>query len=309
MNRSSAIKILVHEKYGLVVQSIKKINTGVINENYIVQAQGKKYIFKIYNLRNTKQLQFEINVVQKLGELKYPCPRLLHTQDGQLHTQFQERHCLLYEYIPGKPLKTINKKKMFQIGIQLGKMHALLQKMPQKVVRESWELSDMLSYVETEKKQMDKKNIPGLKNFLLEVKKEFADVHLSKALPVGITHQDVKPENIIEHKSSLTFIDFDNVYRGLLIVDALTPVIWMCFPKGVFSISLFESYMKGYQQSRHLKKFEKRHLFDALRFRLLREAFVWPMRFESTKAKPKFTQFNNAYKSLVKHKSFFVSYE
>ena len=156
---------------------------------------------------------------------------------------------------------------------------------------------------------MIQKKYPDAKALIGFIQKELSNIVFPNKLPQGVTHQDVKPENIVKDaRGAIHFIDFDACYRGILLYDVMTPIIWMCFTKGgQLRKQHIQSYVRGYQGVRKLEQKEKKHFFDALKFRLLREAFVWPMRFSAAIAKPKSRHFVKAYCELSGHQNFIES--
>jgi Ser/Thr protein kinase RdoA (MazF antagonist) len=116
---------------------------------------------------------------------------------------------------------------------------------------------------------------------------------------MGLTHQDFKPENIIEDgMGSLHVIDFDNLYYGVLLYDIMTAVIWLCFENNYLRKDLFVNLLEGYESERCLCQREIEHIDDALRFRLLREIFDWPRQYMNAHAVEQCQYFMGLYRRL-----------
>ena len=98
-------------------------------------------------------------------------------------------------------------------------------------------------------------------------------------LPRGGTHQDIKPENVLvkNNHSVNGIIDFDNGYYGDLLHDITTTICWYCFKGHRLNFRLFENFISSYQDERKLSDIEKEYFYQGIKFRLIREAIIWPM--------------------------------
>jgi hypothetical protein len=76
-------------------------------------------------------------------------------------------------------------------------------------------------------------------------------------------------------------------------------IIWSCFVEGVLQEKLFTAYLEGYDEYRKFTESEKCFLYEALLFRLLRETFVWPMRFSPEVAMTQSGNFLKSYNHMV----------
>ncbi|MCU0821166.1 MAG: phosphotransferase [Spirochaetes bacterium] len=302
----SDIKRILREDYGIKALAVEKIKVGVINSNYIVNSDSGDYLFKIYNLHNDREVRFELNILEFLGGYNFPCPRIIRNTRGGLLVKYSGRPVVLLSFIPGRMALEPPPDVMRTVGVLAGRLHKLLRNFKQPVKIFTWEPADIGRLIRTESENIIKKKYPDAENFVGFIAGQFKQMKFPGTLPVGMTHQDIKPENIIvDDKGKISFIDFNNCYRGVLIYDAMTTVIWSCFRNGDLREDLFSQYILGYNESRPFTGIEKEYCFDALRFRLLRETFVWPMRFKPGVAREKGEPFLLSYRNLMKHEGLY----
>ncbi len=280
---SSTLRALL-SRWGLQESGEERLRGGVLNDNHLVQFRSKRFILKIYRFRDAAQVAFEQRLLRRLAAVRFPCPRIVPTLEGKGVVPWQGKVAALYGYLPGTPQRALDHAVLRRVGVLLGTLHMTLRHEPQTVEKDRWEPADIAAFLKTEPAQIYRKRFPEAREHIPYITREFAGLHLPDGLPVGMTHQDVKPENIIVDGRCVSFIDFDNAYRGVLLYDVMTPAIWSCFRGRTFSREAFRILLRGYESVRPLTRQERAHLRDALRFRLLRESFAWAMRFHTPKA-------------------------
>ncbi len=291
--------MILEEGYGIAAKKIFPVRGGIINTNFRIATASGDFLLKVYNLRTREQAEFEIGAFERLAQKNFPCPRPLRAADGGRTADFGGKPAVLFHYIPGAPLTLITPERLYEVGRGVACLHKTLRRHPQAVVRDEWEPEDIGRFIRTQSATIIRKRFPGAKNFVRFIEKEFSTLKLPSGLPSGLTHQDIKPDNIIVAPDGIChIIDFDNMYRGVLLYDMMTTIIWTCFPGTRFSLKRFEAFMRGYERERRLTNVERRAVPEALRFRLLREAFVWPMRFSPRVARRNAAHFLASYRHL-----------
>jgi len=302
IDKANQISIHLERCYGINTLEINQIDHGVINSNFRIHSRHGSYIFKIYNLRDELNVSFELEILEFLSLKKFPSPRAIADKAGRLFRQFQAKPAVLLRYIPGRMITDITDQQMFQIGEGVGALHRILENYRQEIERVTWEPDDIRRHIQVESKNIIRKNYPDALNFVSFISREFKNLEFPVNLPMGITHQDIKPDNIIiDQEGHISFIDFNDCYKGTLLFDIMTTVIWSCFEVGALDFEMFKSYLGGYMKERPLTLIEKEYCFTALLFRLLREAFVWPMRFSSDIAEKRSKKFLSGYRYLRTH--------
>lgn len=279
------LKHFLESVYFLRIDSFEILRGGVINENYLVRAGEKKFVCKCYLLRVVQQVDYEVNILLKLSALRFPCTVPQMGNNGLYVQNFEEKPLVLYDFIDGAVLETWDQKIMAKVGSLIGMMHSALRDCEQLVERDVWDQQRINFLAEHEVGEVLKKKFIGVEDFLQEILYVLRHTPSFEHLPRGTTHQDVKPSNIIcDENGALSFIDFDNVCRDVLLIDTMTPLIWMAFDGEQWNEQFVFDYLQSYISYRPLHDDEKKVAREALLYRCAREAFVWAYRFNTDEA-------------------------
>ncbi len=272
------VKSFLKKQYELDIVSLERIKIGLMNINYKVRcSSGNSYIFKIYDLAETKSALYTARLLKFLSDRDFPCPVLSVSKRGELVSLFNKKPCVLYDYIHGSIHNHFKKKDIYEVGFFLGKMHKKGLGFKQPFKKTTWDQEDLKKIVRKNKSIFLKSRLQGASLLIKSVVSELDRFNFPKNLPFGITHQDVKPENVVFSKGKVKgFLDFDNSYKGVLLNDLTTAIIWSCFKNNIMDYSLLNSYLRGYSKSRKLTKIEKDNLLEGIKFRILRESFIGP---------------------------------
>ncbi|MDQ7815021.1 MAG: phosphotransferase [Patescibacteria group bacterium] len=290
------------KEYGIHPVVLLGLDDGMININHRIKSEEGDFVFKRYTLRNPQQVAYEIAVLDRLAKHGFSCPRVRKTLAGKSQTVWQGKPTILLDFIPGKPLKRWNAEILHQVGRMLGQMHMATEgmKLP-SVDRERWSFPEVAWIMKNGVKRILALRDGIRVDDIYFMSAEYATLGDLERLPTGVTHQDVKPDNIVMgNDGTISFIDFDNVYDDALLIDLATTIIWTCFPGGELVKGSLSSLLAGYESVKPLTKIEKRLFYDLIRFRLLREALDWPMRFSTEQALKNHRHFLAAYRDLAK---------
>jgi Ser/Thr protein kinase RdoA (MazF antagonist) len=267
----------ISESYGIQVLDAQKIEKGVLNSNFLIQTAGCQYVFKVYNFKKENEIDFEVRALKILGEENFPAPRIIGNNQGNFVGYFDSRPCILYYFIDGVAKDVWGVDLVRQVGVLIGKMHLILRDYTNRSKVGLWDFEQIKNLVQNDGARLVRGGFPGASALLSFLSREFDKINLEAGLPVGFTHQDVKPENVIVADGRVNgFVDFDNSYIGVLINDLTTTAIWSCFSNKKLDIDLFDTLVSGYEKERRLERCEKNSLEACMRFRFLREAFIGP---------------------------------
>lgn len=181
-------------------------------------------------------------------------------------------------------------------------MHVILRKTRPAVKKEGWDLEQIKRLLKTHRRDILHGAFPRANALLDFLDGELSTISLPTGLPKGLTHQDIKPENVIAREDKIvSIIDFDNGYYGELLHDITTTIIWWACPKQRLDTKLAHQFIQAYEKKRKLTPLERNALYgEALRFRLLREMLIWPMRVQHDvpQARKQVEKFMHMYRNL-----------
>lgn len=296
------IKDTLKKEYQIEPQVIERINFGVINDNYYIKNHdGREYLFKKYKNDQHAKIEFEIELYKILEGNNFPAPKIVTTVNNQRLLKADGNY-ILFKYIPGRMLNSVEQNIAKQVGSLTGQLHNIFNNIKENVNIEKWEPDDITNILFNHGNEVAERDFDYAYKFVQYVQNEYQKLKLDADLPQGMTHQDIKPENIIiDSDGKISFIDFNNCYTGCLLSDVMTFPIWAMFDfDNKLDISLFASYIKAYDQSRNLLQIEKSNIMETFKFRLLREAYVWPYRWlKADKARRNAWMFVNRYKDII----------
>lgn len=274
---SEKIKNFIQKQYGKKALEIKKFKAGVLNDNYLAITEKGNYVFRIYNFKNKEQVGFETELLEFLKENNFPSPKLLADNYNELIGNFNNKPCIFYEFIEGEQLKNITPGIMSQIGEAMAKLHNLSKNFQPSIKKPTWEPEELKRITAENKNKMLNSGFPRAEELMDFTETELAKYSFPENLPKGITHQDIKPENIIIKDNKIAgIIDFDNSYIGAFLHDITTTIIWVCFQNNELNESLMKELLKGYEKERKLTEEERKYLLPGIKFRLAREVFIGP---------------------------------
>jgi len=274
---NKALEEYINKEYGVDVAKITHIKNGITNTNYIVLTDDNKYIFKIYNFKNTEEVGFEVDVLEELKKHDFLSPRISVRVDGGVLGKFDTKPSLMYEYIEGETIPNWNDELIESVGEYMGRMHLLLRDLDIKSKYKLFDYDLTKKLVKIEGHKFLQANFPDHDKLLDFVKERLSGMSFPDDLPCGITHHDIKPENVIVDGGKLVgVVDFDLSYYGVLLNDMATTIIWSCFPNGELDQRMMNAFLKGYESKRELTKIEQDNFLEAIHFRLVREVFSSP---------------------------------
>lgn len=274
-----SIKAKLYQEFGLRATSIARIKVGVMNQNFRIKTDAGVFMFRVYGAKTEPETRLERYMLLRLSAKGFPCPSPRLTQTGRDAIDLNGRPAILYPLLAGASRKQATPAIMRELGALQGTIHTAFRHEPITHEKNGWDPEDIKRLIKDWRSRIEKSKFPHAKNYLNFIERELADCSFPVSLPRGLTHQDIKPENVLIKNGRVSgVLDFDNCYRGAFLHDLTTTIMWWCFPRGTFSPALTQAFLQGYETKRRLTKSERDGLLkDGLRFRLLREMFIGPM--------------------------------
>lgn len=279
------------------VTEVEPINSGHINQTYLVITTMKKYILQKINnhlFTNVEQLMHNIQLTTEfIGEkitsegLKdIEALTLVPNKDGASFLRTEAGYYRVYRYVDNSVCYQLVQKPehFYEAAIGFGSFARFLADFP------TAELYEILPDFHNTRKRFatfEEAIAKDIVNRRAEVLNEIAFIKERKAIcgkivdllangkmPLKVTHNDTKLNNVLFHKEtnkSLAIIDFDTIMPGSICYDFGDAIRFGCSsaPEDErdlshvhFLLDLFEEYTKGYlfALGKSITQVEKDHL-------------------------------------------------
>ena len=251
-------------------QSIQRYKKGQRNDTYKVVSDKGDFSLRIYNFKKQSEIEFEVAVLACLKDLKVP--RLVMLNQGFIEN-FNDKHAIVYDYLPGEELELFTPDQLRDIGAFIGEFHNRCANFVWKKKREQfYNMPD--GKIEKYARACQEARVPYL-DLLPQLIKELKANRLSRKLPQGPIHVDIKPENVLFHNGKLSgILDFDNSFIGPFILDLAKSMVWFGTQNKKFTLESTIPLYTGYASKRILNQLEKEELYKAIKFAFLSHVFV-----------------------------------
>jgi homoserine kinase type II len=272
----AAIREHLAREYGIAARSLEHFSGGKVNSSFHVVGDAYAYVFRIYEAKSAQMVACEVAILDALQAADFPSQTVVKTASGAALTDFFGKPAILVSHIPGAPATGLGTRELRTVGQLLARIHIL--PLPQCLTEKpTWEPEPLRALFNREKENFCASGVRHASHIAHFFEEHHQHFSFPAELPKGVTHQDIKKENVILHNEAVQgIIDFDNAYYGSFIHDIATTVIWECYSGERLSAERVDALLKGYQSIRPLADIERSHLVSAIRHRLLREVFISP---------------------------------
>ncbi|MEK3984679.1 hypothetical protein MHB77_14955 [Paenibacillus sp. FSL K6-3166] len=124
----------INRSYPINIKHIE-LHREMIGKLYFLQSQDRRYTLKIYRSFKTDDALQTIRILDYLKENSYPAVSIIRTEQNESHIilSSQDGCCvgILYDYVEGA--MPDGKIEAESIGIQIGQLHNLMDKYPDKL--------------------------------------------------------------------------------------------------------------------------------------------------------------------------------
>ncbi|MCI5050263.1 MAG: homoserine kinase [Rickettsiales bacterium] len=282
LNEDEIAELLTQYDLGELVFSVG-IAEGVENSNFLIECEKDrrvtKYILTIYEKRvNPDDLPFFLELMQHLATKGIHCPVPIHTKQDALLAEWQGKPLAIVSFVEGRSRNVFKKKHLGELGKAMAQMHVASDgfglRRANDLSYDGWqEIADSIEG----KLDSIQDGLGGLvSDALARLKTEWPD-----ALPSGVIHADLFPDNVFFKQDNLSgIIDFYFACNDMFAYDLAICLNCWCFePSGEFNLTKAGQMIRSYDQVRALSEEEKEALpvlatGAALRF-LLTRAYDW----------------------------------
>lgn len=257
---SKKIQEDLQKKYfTLPIVHFECIEFGIENTNYLIKADGKKFVLRVYNpSRKRNRIQKEIEVMNYLLDNNIPVPKAISSLNQNIIEKIDGKQAVLFSFIQGinPPWEPMNLELAKDIGMNVGKLQLVLLQSKIKVSS----LSEFSASIRPKHS--------SFQNYLEEINQALEQIDLKK-LRKGLIHSDITRENIkVNNRSLMGFLDFDDLHKDYLSWDLAIALTHLFVAKsfGIDWKGLY-SFLEGYQSVMKLNKQEKHALIPFIMLR------------------------------------------
>jgi homoserine kinase type II len=259
--------------------SYKGIAEGVENTNYLVHTTSGTFILTIYEKRvDPADLPFFLGLMEHLSARGVNCPLPVRDTSGNVLNELAGRHAALITFLEGVWPKRPKVQHCLELGTALARMHIAGESFALKRANAlglgGWQpLFDKFS-------SRTEEICAGLRD-LITSELQFLELSWPKALPTGVIHADLFPDNVFFVDDKLSgIIDFYFACNDALAYDIAVCLNAWCFDaKSEFDPKRGGALIEGYSSVRPLSAAEREALpilarGAAMRF-LLTRSYDW----------------------------------
>lgn len=261
--------------------SFKGIAEGVENSNYLVQTTADQFILTLYEKRVAERdLPFFLGLMEHLALADFVCPTPVRRQDGAQLAQLAGRPAALVTFLDGVWPRKPTTAHCHAVGRAMAELHLAAGSFT--LTRANGLGPDAWPGLFARFRDAADTIHPGL-SATIATELEALDALWPEAgaLPTGVIHADLFPDNIFFRDGALSgVIDFYFACQDLLAYDIAIALNAWCFEPNI-SVNLTKgrALLAGYESVRPLEPQEVAALpvlcrGAALRF-LLTRAFDW----------------------------------
>ena len=271
--------------------SFKGIAEGVENSNYLLQAEKGTFILTLYEKRvAAHDLPFFLGLMEHLAARGIDCPLPLHAADGKALRELCGRPAALISFLEGLWPRRIQTFHCAALGAAMARMH--LAGADYGLRRENaLSVAGWRPLLDACAPRADEIR-PGLAE-ALERELSALEANWPEALPAGVIHADLFPDNVFFRRERLTgIIDFYFACNDFFAYDLAICLNAWCFEQdNAFNITKARMLLQAYSRERPFSDQELEALpllarGSALRF-LLTRLYDWLHHPEGAFVKPK----------------------
>ena len=241
-----------------VVMSCKGIAEGVENTNYLLQTDRGSFILTLYEKRVAREdLPFFLGLMDHLAARGIACPTPIHGRDGFALRELCDRPAAIISFLAGMWPRRATARHCRLLGEALARLH---------LAGASFEMSrandlSVDGWRPVLEKCADRADAvrSGLYDALsAELDALEADWPASGALPVGVIHADLFPDNVFFLSDRLSgLIDFYFACTDFFAYDIAVCLNAWCFERDLsFNVTHARQLLAGYTGVRSLEPAE-----------------------------------------------------
>ncbi|MBM3486704.1 MAG: homoserine kinase [Alphaproteobacteria bacterium] len=236
--------------------SYKGIAEGIENSNYLVQTDRAAFILTLYERRvNAADLPYFIGLMDHLAAQGFTCPRPIRARDGAVLASLCGRPAAMVSFLTGMWPKRILPRHCGAIGATAATLHRDARDFPMRRANDLSLAGWQRLHDDTRARAHEVQ--PGLAE-ALEAELAHLARHWPSALPEGVIHADLFPDNVFFLGETLSgVIDFYFACNDFLAYELAICLNAWCFePDASFNVTKARLLLAGYAKVRPLEPAE-----------------------------------------------------
>jgi homoserine kinase type II len=243
--------------YGIgEVRACTGIAEGYENSNFLLVTATGRFILTLYEKRvKEEDLPFFLGLMAHLADRGIPCPRPLRRRDGAVFGRLADRPAAILSFLAGAWPRRVTERHCRALGRSMARMHRAGRDFPIERAPDlslgAWRGLARRLAGRAEALQ------PGLED-LIAAELDFLEAHWPDALPGGVIHGDLFPDNVFFARGRISgLIDFYFACQDRLAFDlAVCLNAWCCDGRGRMIRKRAAGLLAGYGEERRLEKAE-----------------------------------------------------
>ncbi|MDX2204846.1 MAG: homoserine kinase [Hyphomicrobiaceae bacterium] len=259
--------------------SVKGIAEGVENTNYLIHTEKGSFVLTLYEKRvNPADLPFFLGLMEHLAGRGVTCPLPVRDRTGRVLGSLSQRPAAMVTFLEGVSVRKPSVAHCAALGVALARLHQAGEGF---AIRRENGLGPRSWRPLYERFAARADEIVGGLSGLISDELAFLDAAWPGALPQGVIHADLFPDNVFFLGERLAgLIDFYFACNDAFAYDVAVCLNAWCFePDFSFNATKGHALLRGYQGVRPLSGAERTSLpvlcrGSALRF-LLTRGYDW----------------------------------
>ncbi|MBC6496804.1 MAG: homoserine kinase [Alphaproteobacteria bacterium GM7ARS4] len=250
------------QQYALApIDRYRGIDQGISNTNYqLFFKDNSRLILTLYEHERriaVRDIPFFLDLMRHLSRHGIPCPVPITTRQGETHAHLCGKHAALTSFLDGHPITHVTERHCWDIGYHLACLHNVGMSFTQQR-HNPFSLQGWRALRET--LDPSTPHIPMIDETLTIWEQRHDDII---ALPQGIIHGDIFPDNVFFQRDKLSgIIDFYFACTDSLAYDIAIAINAWCFPSPQdmpqdMNVRYVACLLNGYEQQRPLQDKEK----------------------------------------------------